>query len=61
MLRKTNIKVEEIQKVFVAGGFGYFIRRANAQRIGLLPRQLPHDKITFIGNSSLDGVQLALL
>jgi len=61
MLRKTNIKVEEIQKVFVAGGFGYFIRRANAQRIGLLPRQLSHDRITFIGNSSLDGAQLALL
>jgi len=61
MLRKTNIKVEEIQKVFVAGGFGYFIRRANAQRIGLLPRQLSHDKITFIGNSSLDGARLALL
>jgi len=61
MLRKTNIKVEEIQKVFVAGGFGYFIRRANAQRVGLLPTQLSHDKITFIGNSSLDGAQLALL
>ena len=61
MLRKTNTKVEEIQKVFVAGGFGYFIRRGNAQRIGLLPRALPHDRIAFIGNSSLDGAQLALL
>lgn len=61
MLRKTNIKVEEIQKVFVSGGFVYFIRRANAQRIGLIPNNVPHDRISFIGNSSLDGAQLALL
>jgi uncharacterized 2Fe-2S/4Fe-4S cluster protein (DUF4445 family) len=61
MLHKTNIKIEDVQKVFVAGGFGYFIRRANAQKIGLLPTKLPHNRISFIGNSSLDGARLALL
>ncbi|KPJ65600.1 MAG: hypothetical protein AMJ43_10430 [Coxiella sp. DG_40] len=61
MLRKTDIKVEDIENIFIAGGFGSFIRRTNAQRIGLIPNSVPHNKISFIGNSSLDGAQLALL
>jgi len=61
MLRKTNTKVEDVENIFVAGGFGSFIRRTNAQRIGLIPKDVPHHRISFIGNSSLDGAQLALL
>ncbi|AQQ71806.1 Na(+)-translocating NADH-quinone reductase subunit F [Limihaloglobus sulfuriphilus] len=61
MLRKTDTKVEDLENIFIAGGFGSFIRRANAQRIGLIPRDVSHNKISFIGNSSLEGAQLALL
>ena len=61
ILRKTNTKVEDIENIFIAGGFGSFIRRTNAQRIGLIPKDVPHHRISFIGNSSLDGAQLALL
>jgi uncharacterized 2Fe-2S/4Fe-4S cluster protein (DUF4445 family) len=61
MLRKTDIKIEDIENIFIAGGFGSFIRRTNAQRIGLIPNSVPHNKISFIGNSSLDGARLALL
>jgi uncharacterized 2Fe-2S/4Fe-4S cluster protein (DUF4445 family) len=61
MLRKTDTKVEEIENIFIAGGFGSFIRRNNAQRIGLIPSNVPKNKISFIGNSSLDGAQIALL
>ncbi|RKY11257.1 MAG: metal-binding protein [Planctomycetota bacterium] len=61
MLRKTDTKVEDIENIFIAGGFGSFIRRTNAQIIGLIPKDVPHNKISFIGNSSLDGAQLALL
>ena len=61
MLRKTNTEVDEIENIFIAGGFGFFIRRNNAQRIGLIPNNVPNNKISFIGNSSLDGAQIALL
>ena len=61
MLRKTDTSVEDIENVFIAGGFGSFIRKANAQRIGLIPNSVSRDRISFIGNSSLDGAQLALL
>jgi uncharacterized 2Fe-2S/4Fe-4S cluster protein (DUF4445 family) len=61
MLRKTDTKAEDIENIFIAGGFGSFIRRANAQIIGLIPNNVPNDKISFIGNSSLDGTQITLI
>jgi uncharacterized 2Fe-2S/4Fe-4S cluster protein (DUF4445 family) len=61
MLRKTDTKVEDIENIFIAGGFGFFIRRNNAQRTGLIPNNVPNNKISFIGNSSMDGAQIALL
>jgi uncharacterized 2Fe-2S/4Fe-4S cluster protein (DUF4445 family) len=61
MLKKAGISANELKRVFIAGGFGSFIRRKNAQRIGLLPAQISHEKISFVGNTSLAGAKLALL
>jgi uncharacterized 2Fe-2S/4Fe-4S cluster protein (DUF4445 family) len=61
MLKKAGISSSDLQRVFVAGGFGSFIRRNHAQRIGLLPADISHEKISFIGNTSLAGAKLALL
>jgi uncharacterized 2Fe-2S/4Fe-4S cluster protein (DUF4445 family) len=61
MLKKADIKPSDLKHVLVAGGFGSFIRRNHAQRIGLLPDDISHEKILFIGNTSLAGAKLALL
>ena len=61
ILKNAALNANELKKVFVAGGFGSFIRRKNAQRIGLLPPQISHEKISFVGNTSLAGAKLALL
>ncbi|MDD5134047.1 MAG: ASKHA domain-containing protein [Phycisphaerae bacterium] len=61
MLKKAGVKTTELKKVLVAGGFGSFIRRNHAQRIGLLPGGIEHEKISFIGNSSLAGAKLSLM
>ncbi len=61
ILKKAGIKTGELKKIFVAGGFGSFIRRNHAQRIGLLPKEISHEKILFVGNTSLAGAKLALL
>ena len=61
ILKKAGIKASDLKKVLIAGGFGSFIRRNHAQRIGLLPADVSHEKISFIGNSSLAGAKLALL
>ena len=61
MLKKAGINSCDLKRVLVAGGFGSFIRRNHAQRIGLLPADITHEKISFIGNTSLAGAKLALL
>ena len=61
MLKKADIKIEEICRVLIAGGFGSFIRRTNAQRIGLLPTGIDHQIINYVGNTALAGAKWALL
>lgn len=54
-----GLKPEEVSQVLLAGGFGNFIRRSNAKRIGLLP-DLPTSRIEFIGNAAAVGARMAL-
>ncbi len=61
LLRQAGLDIGQLEHVLVAGGFGSFIRRDNAQRIGLLPPELPHDRIVYIGNASLAGAKWAAL
>ena len=61
MLKKAGIESADLQRVLVAGGFGSFIRRNHAQRIGLLPADIHHEKISFTGNTSLAGAKMAIL
>jgi len=60
LLRKTGIKPEELQAVYVAGGFGNFLDPQNALRIGLIP-PVNLDKVKFIGNGSLAGAQMYII
>ena len=48
-------KAEEVDKVILAGGFGYFLNPADAARIGLLPSALC-DKTISGGNTVLAGI-----
>jgi uncharacterized 2Fe-2S/4Fe-4S cluster protein (DUF4445 family) len=61
LLKRAGLKPQDLQEVLVAGGFGNFIRRGNAQRIGLLPYKVEHHKIRYCGNTSLYGARLAAL
>jgi uncharacterized 2Fe-2S/4Fe-4S cluster protein (DUF4445 family) len=61
MLKQAGIAVQDLERVLIAGGFGSFIRRANAQRIGLLPTDIEHHRINYVGNTSLAGAKWALL
>jgi uncharacterized 2Fe-2S/4Fe-4S cluster protein (DUF4445 family) len=61
LLNHAGLKPQDLQEVFIAGGFGNFIRRSNAQRIGLLPDQIEHHRIYYRGNTSLAGARLAAL
>lgn len=59
LLRQAGVQTSDLERVLLAGGFGNFIRRKNAQRIGLLPEGIPRQRIVYQGNTSLAGAQLA--
>jgi uncharacterized 2Fe-2S/4Fe-4S cluster protein (DUF4445 family) len=61
LLKRAGLEPGDLQEVLVAGGFGNFIRRNNAQRIGLLPHGVPHHRIRYRGNTSLCGAQLVAI
>ena len=55
-----GLSFDQLETLFVAGGFGNYLNVQKAIAIGLLP-DLPKEKIRFVGNSSLAGARLALV
>jgi uncharacterized 2Fe-2S/4Fe-4S cluster protein (DUF4445 family) len=60
LLKSLDKKFSDLDKVYVAGGFGNYIDIENAILIGLLP-DLPRDRFQFIGNAALAGAVQTLL
>ncbi|MEI8078067.1 MAG: ASKHA domain-containing protein [bacterium] len=60
LLRQAGLTPDQLETVLLAGGFGNFIRRNNARRIGLLPA-IPSERIRFVGNTSLMGARDVLI
>ncbi len=61
LLARAGLAPEDLQTVLIAGGFGNFIRRKNAQRIGLLAPRVERHRIRYQGNTSLAGAKAAAL
>ncbi len=59
LLKQAGIRPEQLDALFLAGGFGNNINTESAVRIGLLPREMKH-KIIPLGNTSGTGAILAL-
>lgn len=57
LCKKYGVKYNEIQKVYLAGGFGYFLNPDAAVEIGLLPKELK-EKVVAVGNTALEGAFL---
>ena len=60
LISTAGISYGDIEKVYLAGGFGSTIHIQSAARIGLLPRQLA-DRVEAIGNASGSGASECLL
>ena len=56
---KLGISDEDIERIYLAGAFGNFLRPQSALRTGLLPN-VKCEKITFIGNAALSGAEMIL-
>jgi len=61
LLRRAGYEPCDLKQVFVAGGFGNFVRRRNALRMGLLPPEINPQQIRYEGNTSLAGARLVAI
>ncbi|MFW5914486.1 MAG: ASKHA domain-containing protein [Thermoplasmatota archaeon] len=60
LLKSMNLSFEDLDRLFVAGGFGNYVDIDNAVTIGLLP-DIPRERFVFLGNGALAGSRLTLL
>ena len=60
LIQRMGKKVEDVAMLYLAGGFGSYIDKRNAARIGLIPQEL-QDRIIPIGNGAGTGAMLSLL
>ncbi len=60
LLDEIGLKVNDIERIILAGGFGSYVDLASAITIGLLPEIGP-DKVTYLGNGSLLGCRINCL
>jgi uncharacterized 2Fe-2S/4Fe-4S cluster protein (DUF4445 family) len=58
LLNQLNITIEEVDKVFIAGGFGNFLNIQNVIRTGLIESDA--EKIIKLGNTALIGAKMFL-
>ncbi len=60
LLSHMSMGFHDIEKLYIAGGFGRYIDVERAITIGMLP-DLPVEKFVFLGNTSIMGAYYALL
>jgi uncharacterized 2Fe-2S/4Fe-4S cluster protein (DUF4445 family) len=58
LLDRLDLNYSHLNTLFIAGGFGSYIDRKNAIKIGLLP-DMPVSRIQYVGNTSIWGAKLA--
>src|SRR5882672_10376998 len=57
----AGVPTERVDELMLAGGFGNYLSVRSALRIGLIPPDLPEEKIRYVGNAAALGAQLALV
>ncbi|RZN35113.1 MAG: DUF4445 domain-containing protein [Methanophagales archaeon ANME-1-THS] len=60
LLERYGITLGDIESIFLAGAFGYYINVENAIRIGLLP-PVELGKVEKVGNAAVEGARQALV
>ncbi|MBI5190189.1 MAG: DUF4445 domain-containing protein [Nitrospirae bacterium] len=60
LLKEVGFGFADVEKVYIAGGFGNYLDVERAITIGLLP-DLPVERFEFLGNTSIMGAYMALM
>jgi uncharacterized 2Fe-2S/4Fe-4S cluster protein (DUF4445 family) len=60
LLKEVGLSLDIVERIYIAGGFGNYLNVEKAIMIGMLP-DMPQEKFSFIGNTSIAGAYLCLL
>ncbi len=60
LLKEVGLSLDVVERIYIAGGFGNYLDVNKAVMIGMLP-DLPKEKFSFVGNTSIAGAYLCLL
>ncbi len=60
LIHTAKLSCDEVDTLYIAGGFGSYLDVKNAGKIGLLPEELT-DRVTVLGNAALTGAAMLLL
>jgi uncharacterized 2Fe-2S/4Fe-4S cluster protein (DUF4445 family) len=60
LLEEVGLKIQDIDRIYLAGGFGSYVDLEKAMVIGLLP-EIDPNRIRFVGNGSLMGAKMSCL
>lgn len=60
LMKEKGIGFNDIEKIYVAGGFGNFMNMESTINIGMIPKEL-EGKVSSIGNSAGSGAKACLL
>jgi uncharacterized 2Fe-2S/4Fe-4S cluster protein (DUF4445 family) len=60
LLEEVGMSLGDIERIYLAGGFGSYVDLEKAMIIGLLP-EIEAEKVTYFGNASLMGAKMSSL
>lgn len=60
LLDEMGLEIGDVDEAVIAGAFGYHVNPESIKTIGLIPKGFK-GKITFAGNTSLEGARLAII
>jgi uncharacterized 2Fe-2S/4Fe-4S cluster protein (DUF4445 family) len=60
LLREVGFSFDDVDRIYIAGGFGKFLDIEKAVIIGMLP-EIPKEKFEYMGNTSVTGAYLFIL
>jgi uncharacterized 2Fe-2S/4Fe-4S cluster protein (DUF4445 family) len=60
LLESLGLNIKDVDRIMIAGSFGYHIREASLFHIAMLPREF-NGTVEFVGNTSKTGGEILLL
>ena len=60
LAKKAGLSPQRTEKLFIAGGLGFYFNRKNAVKTGLIPSEYA-DKTEVVGNSAFAGAKMCLV